>query len=65
MTGIFLQVVIPGGANDLIQGFCLQVVVMAGGANDFALDATDLETWQTPYLEFIDQVSCCSKPVST
>ncbi|KAL0044945.1 hypothetical protein WJX82_002867 [Trebouxia sp. C0006] len=30
---------------------------MAGGANDFALDATDLETWQTPYLAFIDQVN--------
>ncbi len=35
---------------------------MAGGANDFALDATDLETWQTPYLEFIDQVRLLQKP---
>ncbi|KAA6421049.1 MAG: hypothetical protein FRX49_08960 [Trebouxia sp. A1-2] len=44
--------VMAGGAIDSIG-----VVVMAGGANDFALDATDLETWQTPYLKFINQVN--------
>lgn len=38
---------------------------MAGGANDFALDATDLETWQTPYLEFIDQVRLLQRPCVT
>jgi len=37
-----------------------QVVVMAGGANDFALDAMDLDSWQAPYMDFVNKVSCCS-----
>lgn len=51
---------VAGDNSTIITNFTQwvpQVVVMAGGANDFALDATDLETWQTPYLEFIDQVN--------
>lgn len=34
----------------------MQVVVMAGGANDFALPASDLDSFITPYMTFIDKV---------
>ena len=35
----------------------LQIVVMAGGANDFVLGPISLEEWSTTYLDFLQAVS--------
>ena len=35
----------------------LQIVVMAGGANDFVLGPISLEEWSATYLDFLQAVS--------
>lgn len=34
----------------------MQIVVMAGGANDFMLPALSLQEWSAPYLNFLQTV---------
>ena len=41
--------------------YAIQVVVMAGGANDFALPASDLASFITPYMAFINEVQIRDK----